>query len=84
MKIKFNLQNLLIQKGISFSLKELSLWCKKNIFSKKIGYVKTNRPFDLKWIVLDNTKVKKVFNWQLKFTKHDIFQDINLNDNQKR
>ena len=51
---------------------------------KNIGYVKTNRPFDLKWIVLDNTKVKKVFNWQLKFTKHDIFQDINLNDNQKR
>ena len=68
----------------AFSLKELSLWCKKNIFSKKIGYVKTNRPFDLKWIVLDNTKVKKIFNWQLKFTKHDIFQDINLNDNQKR
>ena len=42
--------------GISsyFSLKELSLWCEKNIFDKKIGRIKRARFFDIKWIVLDN------------------------------
>ncbi len=65
----------------AFSLKELSLWCKENIFPKKIGYVKKGRPFDLKWIVLDNKKAKKAFNWDVEFSKNDIFCDINLNDN---
>ena len=65
----------------SFSLKELSLWCKKNISKKKIGYKKKSRPFDLKWIVLDNTMVKKIFRWKIKFSKFKIFQDVYLNDN---
>jgi CDP-paratose 2-epimerase len=64
----------------SFSLKELSIWCEKKIFSKKIGHNKKNRPFDLKWIVLDNTKTKKIFKWKPEFLKYDIFQDINSND----
>tara|TARA_Y100000590_G_scaffold63078_1_gene67669 strand:- start:12916 stop:13953 length:1038 start_codon:yes stop_codon:yes gene_type:complete len=64
----------------SFSLKELSKWCDKNIFAKKIGYIKKNRHFDLKWIVLDSEKVKKIFKWKVKFSKYNIFQDINLND----
>ena len=64
----------------SFSLKELSLWCKKNISPKKIGYRKKTRPFDLKWIVLDNTRAKKTFKWKIKFSKYKIFEDINLND----
>jgi len=65
----------------SFSLKELSLWCKKNIFLKKIGKIKKKRPFDLKWIVLDNTRAKRMFLWKIKFSKYKIFEDIFLNDN---
>ena len=65
----------------SFSLKELSLWCTKNISQNKIGKIKKSRPFDLKWIILDNTKAKKLFNWKIKFTKLKIFQDIYFNDN---
>tara|TARA_B100000029_G_scaffold502557_1_gene578017 strand:- start:751 stop:1788 length:1038 start_codon:yes stop_codon:yes gene_type:complete len=65
----------------SFSLKELSLWCKNNIFPKKIGSRKKSRPFDLKWIVLDNSQVKKDFKWNIKFSKYKIFEDIKLNDN---
>ena len=64
----------------SFSLKELSIWCEKNISSQKIGHRKKTRSFDLKWIVLDNTKVKRIFKWKIKFSKYEIFQDINLND----
>ena len=64
----------------SFSLRELSSWCKKNISPKKIGYGKRTRPFDLKWIVLDNTRAKKTFKWKIKFSKYKIFEDINLND----
>ena len=64
----------------SFSLKELSLWCKKNISYKKIGKRKKIRPFDLKWIVLDNFLAKKVFKWDIKFKKYQIFQDITFNN----
>ena len=64
----------------SFSLKELSIWCEKNISSQKIRYIKKTRPFDLKWIVLDNRKAKKIFKWKIKFSKYKIFRDINLND----
>ena len=64
----------------SFSIKELSLWCEKNISPKKIGRNKINRPFDLKWLILDNTKVRKVFKWHIKYSKYKIFQQINLND----
>jgi len=65
----------------SFSLKELSLWCEKNIFPKKINTIKKNRPFDLKWIVLDNTVAKNFFKWRIKFTKIKIFEEIKKNDN---
>ena len=65
----------------SFSLKELSLWCEKNMFVKKIGRIKRTRFFDVKWIVLDNSFAKKTFKWKIKFSKHKIFQDIYLNDN---
>ena len=64
----------------SFSLRELSIWCEKKIFLKKIGYNKKNRPFDLKWIILDSTKAKRIFKWKPEFSKYDIFQDINSND----
>tara|TARA_B100001123_G_scaffold448955_1_gene612225 strand:- start:2261 stop:3295 length:1035 start_codon:yes stop_codon:yes gene_type:complete len=64
----------------AFSLKDLSLWCEKEIYSKKVKSQKIIRPFDLKWIVLDNTKVRKTFNWKINFTKYKIFDDINLND----
>ena len=64
----------------AFSLKELSQWCSKNIFFKKVGYQNKIRPFDLKWIILDNTKVKKFFQWQIKISKTEIFEDILFND----
>lgn len=64
----------------SFALKELSNWCKKNISIHRVGYTKKPRPFDLKWLVLDNSKVKKIFNWKIKFSKLKIFNEIKLND----
>ena len=79
-KLKEHIFNVSGGMNSSFSLKELSNWCDKNIFIKKIGYTKKNRPFDLKWIVLDSEKVKKIFKWKVKFSKYNIFQDINLND----
>lgn len=64
-----------------FSLKELSTWCEKNIFYKQIGYKKKGRPFDLKWIVLDNTKARRIFKWNIKLSKYKIFEEINTHDN---
>jgi len=79
-KIKRSIFN--VSGGIesAFSLKELSLWCQKNISFKKVGHQKKFRPFDLKWIVLDNTKAKKIFNWKINFSKDKIFHEINLQD----
>ena len=64
----------------SFSLKELSEWCCDNIFYRKIKSANQNRPFDVKWLVLDNSKVKKEFRWKIKYKKNKIFKDI-LNEN---
>ena len=65
----------------AFSLKELSNWCCKNISLKKITCNKKNRTFDVKWLVLDNSKVKKEFNWKIKYHKNQIFKEIlNYND----
>jgi len=54
----------------------LSDWCCKNISLKKIKSNKKNRAFDIKWLVLDNSKVKKEFNWKVKYNKKQIFRDI--------
>ena len=64
----------------AFSLKELSNWCCKNIFLKKINGTKKGRIFDAKWIVLDNSKARKEFKWRLKYEKNMIFKNI-LNEN---
>ena len=64
----------------AFSLKELSKWCCGNIFFKKINSNKKNRKFDLKWIVLDNSKTKKSFGWSIKYNKNQIFENILNND----
>jgi len=64
----------------SFSLKELSDWCCKNIFYRKIKSAKKNRVFDIKWLVLDNSKAKREFKWKIKYNKKKIFIDI-LNEN---
>tara|TARA_B100001123_G_C15321184_1_gene1027961 strand:- start:1840 stop:2877 length:1038 start_codon:yes stop_codon:yes gene_type:complete len=64
----------------AFSLKELSNWCCNNIGLKKIKSSKKSRKFDVKWLVLDNSKAKKQFNWKIKYNKHQIFKNI-LNEN---
>jgi len=60
----------------AFSLKELSHWCCKNIFVRKINGTKKGRVFDAKWIVLDNSRVKKEFKWKLKYNKNLIFKNV--------
>ena len=60
----------------AFSLEELSNWCCKNISLKKVKSKKKNRKFDVKWLVLDNAKVKKEFKWKIKYNKNKIFKDI--------
>ena len=81
-KLKINNKIFNVSGGIqsAFSLKELSDWCCKNISLKKIESSKKNRTFDIKWLVLDNLKVKKEFNWKIKYNKNKIFKEI-LNDN---
>ena len=64
----------------SFSLKELSEWCCENISYRKVKSANHHRLFDIKWLVLDNSKAKKMFKWKIKYKKNKIFQNI-LNEN---
>ena len=64
----------------AFSLSELSNWCCKNISHREIKSAKKNRLFDVKWLILDNSKVRKEFKWKIKYSKRKIFQNI-LNEN---
>ena len=65
----------------AFSLRELTNWCCKNISLKQVKSSRKNRIFDVKWVVLDNLKVKKKFNWKIKYNKNHIFKEIlNAND----
>ena len=81
-KLKDNNKIYNVSGGIesSFSLKELSDWCKRNIYPKKIKSNKKTRKFDVKWLVLDNSKAKRQFGWKIKYKKNQIFKDI-LNEN---
>ena len=81
-KLKIKNRTFNVSGGIksAFSLKELSTWCTKNIFFKKIKSIKKNRKYDVNWLVLDNFKAKKEFNWKIKYNKNLIFEDILKND----
>jgi len=80
LKLKNRIFNVSGGSESAFSLKELSNWCCKNIFLKKINGTKKGRIFDAKWIVLDNSKARKEFKWRLKYEKNMIFKNI-LNEN---
>ena len=80
LKLKNRIFNVSGGSESAFSLKELSNWCCKNIFLRKINGTKKGRIFDAKWIVLDNSKARKEFKWKLKYKKNIIFKNI-LNEN---
>ena len=73
----------------AMSLRQLSDWCAKRFPSSKTidSLPKTEsdlvqdlsvRPFDLPWIVLDSTLVRKCWDWQPKKSVEEILEEIAL------
>lgn len=61
----------------SFSLAELSEWCashfgRDNVVNKD----GSERPFDIGWLVLDDSKARNLWNWKPAISKEDIFKEV--------
>lgn len=61
----------------SFSLAELSAWCAAR-FGREVPVVKdgSERPFDIAWLLLDDAKARRVWDWQPEITKDQLFEEV--------
>lgn len=60
----------------AWELRELSSWCCARFGPLSIGYDPNRRPFDVPWLVLDNSKAKQIYDWQPTISKHQIWEEI--------
>jgi CDP-paratose 2-epimerase len=61
----------------AFSLAELSAWCQQR-FGYEIPVQRSgeDRPFDLAWIVLDDTQARAAWEWQPQKTRDLVFEEV--------
>jgi len=59
----------------SFTLNELSDFCRERLGKRKVNYFE-QRKMDMKEIVLDNSLAKKTWGWEPAITKMQIFEEI--------
>ena len=61
----------------AFSLAELSAWCGGRL-GKKIQVIEDGsvRPFDVGWMVLDDTRVRATWDWKPAITRDAIFEEV--------
>ena len=50
----------------SCSLAQLSEWCEKRFGARKVESDPKPRPYDLPWVVLDSTRAKEVWGWEVR------------------
>ena len=61
----------------SFSLAELSGWCRSYWgYENPVKQDGTERPFDIGWLVLDDSKARQWWDWQPMITRDAIFSEI--------
>ncbi|MEO9590141.1 NAD-dependent epimerase/dehydratase family protein [Rhodopirellula bahusiensis] len=60
----------------AISLQQLTAWCDEHLGAHPVESQHTTRPFDLPWVVLDNTLAKSAWGWHPKTTKEEIFAEI--------
>ena len=61
----------------SFSLAELSAWCADR-FGKKQDVVQdgSERPFDIAWLILDDSKARAAWDWKPAITRAALFEEV--------
>lgn len=59
-----------------WTMTELSEWCAERFGAATVLSTPEKRPFDVPWLVLDNSKAKEVYDWSPTITKHQIWEEI--------
>ena len=60
----------------SMSLRELSGWCAENIGPGRVEADREPRPYDLPWVVLDNSRAAETRNWSPQTALDAILREI--------
>lgn len=60
----------------SMSLSQLTRWCSSRYSGNKVHATDFQRPFDIPWMVLDNTLAKDIWNWTPQTSVHEVCEEI--------
>lgn len=61
----------------AFSLAELSAWCVDRFGSDHaVERNGADRPFDIPWLILDDTQTRRIWDWKPQVTREAIFTEI--------
>jgi len=62
--------------GNSCSLAQLSGWCEKRFGARKVESDPKPRPYDLPWVVMDSTRAKRLWGFEVRTRLETIFEEI--------
>jgi CDP-paratose 2-epimerase len=60
----------------SMSLAELSAWCRQRFGPREVASDAAPRPYDLPWIVMDNSAVSEMWQWQPEMNLATLLESI--------
>jgi CDP-paratose 2-epimerase len=60
----------------AMSLAQLSAWCAGQFGTQKVRSEKSQRPYDVAWLVMDNAQAAKDFRWKPRRSLKSILQEI--------
>jgi CDP-paratose 2-epimerase len=60
----------------AISLRELSEWCEQRFGPNSVSSDAGERPFDIPWLVLDESRASSTWNWQPERTMESILTEI--------
>jgi CDP-paratose 2-epimerase len=61
----------------AFSLAELSEWCGQHFAtSNEVNRDGSERPFDIAWLVLDDSRARQAWNWRPEITREMLFNEV--------
>jgi CDP-paratose 2-epimerase len=60
----------------SFSLAELSSWCRERFGDRDVGAIAEIRRFDIPWLVMDSALAGDIWGWRPQTSLHDILEEI--------
>ncbi|TLD72042.1 NAD-dependent epimerase/dehydratase family protein [Phragmitibacter flavus] len=61
----------------AFSLAELSEWCAHHFgVDKPVHRDGSERPFDIAWLVLDDSLARETWDWRPEITRESLFQEV--------